>query len=72
MAFLGWLVYSSFDKDVAEGVTLVAFTCVVGGIALYAGVRWGLKYRRVSSMFLEEYRQRQRAGKNRSNAAPRS
>lgn len=62
VAFLGWLLYTQFQKDFAQGLFVVVVTCGIGGVATYVGVRLGLKYRRQSERSLEEYRRRKRAG----------
>ena len=71
VVFLGWQLYSAFDQGVAEGASLVALTSVVGGVALYMGIGMALNYyRKVSSMFLEDYRQRHRSGGTGNQAPP--
>ena len=61
MAFLGWVFFGMFEDDLATGLVVVLMTAAVVGVSAYIGLRIGLKMRRQSENFLQEYRQRMKA-----------
>ena len=61
MAFLGWVFFRMFEDDLASGLVVAVLTVLCVGVSGYIGLRVGLKMRRQSENFLQEYRQRQKA-----------
>ena len=50
-----------FEDDLASGLVVAVLTVLCVGVSGYIGLRVGLKMRRQSENFLQEYRQRQKA-----------
>jgi hypothetical protein len=61
LALLGWVLYAVVRIGVEGGIAIVVVWLLGCGVAVYVGLRVGLKYRRRSATFVNEYRERMRA-----------
>ena len=61
LAFVGWVFFRIFDDNLAGGLAVTLITVLGVGVSGYIGLRVGLKMRRESENFLQEYRQRMKA-----------
>lgn len=65
LALLGWVLYAVVRIGLEGGMAFVVVWLLGCSVAVYVGLRLGLKYRRQSATFVKEYRERMRAKRER-------